>query len=45
MLAPEREEEDNFVYPSGLKFALLMTSIYITMFLVALVCIKSLFKA
>ncbi|PCG91377.1 Major facilitator superfamily domain, general substrate transporter [Penicillium occitanis (nom. inval.)] len=36
MLAPEREEEDNFVYPSGLKFALLMSSIYITMFLVSL---------
>ncbi|RAO74103.1 uncharacterized protein BHQ10_010115 [Talaromyces amestolkiae] len=36
MLAPERDEDDAFVYPSGLKFALLMTSIYITMFLVAL---------
>ena len=27
-----------FVYPTGLKFALLMVSIFLGMFLVALVC-------
>lgn len=31
-------ERADHVYPSGLKFVLVMVSIYIAMFLVALVC-------
>ncbi len=34
----EKEPPDNIVYPSGIKLALLMISIFIGMFLVALVC-------
>lgn len=35
------EPRDDHEYPSGLKFVLLMTSIFIAMFLVALVCSPS----
>lgn len=41
MTPPEKKTEpsdkSDFVYPSGLRLALLMTSIFISMFLVALV--------
>ena len=33
------EEEDNFDYPKGFRLALLMLSIFLGMFLVALVCL------
>jgi hypothetical protein len=38
--APSIEPEDDFVYTKGLKLALLMLSIFLSMFLVALVCPK-----
>lgn len=39
----EPTEPTDFVYPSGFKLALLMISIFIGMFLVALVCSNSIF--
>jgi hypothetical protein len=36
--AKDDQDKDDIVYPTGLKLALLITSIFIGMFLVSLVC-------
>jgi len=37
---PSNTESSDIIYPSGIKLALLMTSIFVGMFLVALVCLE-----
>lgn len=42
-MALARTRTEDIVYPSGLKLALLMTSVFVSMFLVALVCLLFVF--